>query len=217
VLACYLNEDADAAETARLVQESGRKCLAVAGDVSDEAHCRRLVERAFDKFGRLDVLVNNAAYQAQQESIEDLTSEQFERTYRTNVFATFYLCKAALPRMKPGSSIINVASIQAFTPSPSLLDYASTKCAIVGFTKALAGQAIGRGVRVNAVAPGPVWTPFIPSGMPPEKVKEFGKDSAFGRPAQPKEMAPLFVLLASDEGSYLTGEVFGATGGKMPY
>jgi len=217
ILVSYLNEDGDASETARLVQEAGRKAFLVAGDIQDEGHCRQLVERAFDKFGRLDVLVNNAAFQHAQERIEELPSEQLERTFRTNVFGMFYLCKAALPRMKPGSPIINVASIQAFDPSPFLLDYASTKCAIVGFTKALAKQAIERGVRVNAVAPGPVWTPFIPSGMPADKVKDFGKGSLFGRPAQPAEMAPLFVLLASPEGSYATGEVFGATGGQMPY
>lgn len=216
VLISYLNEDNDAAETARLVRTAGQKAVLVRGDIQEEEHCRRLVIAAIAEFGKLDVLVNNAAYQAQQESIDDVTSEQFERTYRTNVFAVFYLCKAALPQMKPGGAIINTASIQAFDPSPALLDYASTKSALVGFTKALARQAIQRGVRVNAVAPGPVWTPFIPSGMPPEKVAQFGKNSSFGRPAQPAEMAPLFVLLASADGSYVTGEVFGATGGSMP-
>jgi NAD(P)-dependent dehydrogenase (short-subunit alcohol dehydrogenase family) len=217
VLIAYLNEENDARETERLVTEAGRKAVRAAGDISDEAHCLKLVEKAFAAFGRLDVLVNNAAYQMSQESIEDITAEQFERVYRTNVFAMFYLCKAALPRMKPGGSIINVSSIQGYEPSPELLDYASTKAAIINFTKALAKQAMKRGVRVNAVAPGPVWTPLIPSTMPAEKVKEFGKNTVFGRPAQPAELAPLFVWLASPEGSYVTGEVYGATGGRTPY
>jgi NAD(P)-dependent dehydrogenase (short-subunit alcohol dehydrogenase family) len=217
VLIAYLNEENDARETERLVTEAGRKAVRAAGDISDEAHSLKLVEKAFAAFGRLDVLVNNAAYQMSQESIEDITAEQFERVYRTNVFAMFYLCKAALPRMKPGGSIINVSSIQGYEPSPELLDYASTKAAIINFTKALAKQAMKRGVRVNAVAPGPVWTPLIPSTMPAEKVKEFGKNTVFGRPAQPAELAPLFVWLASPEGSYVTGEVYGATGGRTPY
>jgi NAD(P)-dependent dehydrogenase (short-subunit alcohol dehydrogenase family) len=174
------------------------------------------VERAFDTFGRLDILVNNAAYQMTYDKIEDITPEEFEKTFRTNVFAMFYLCRAGLPRMKPGSAIINTASIQAFDPSPQLLAYAPTKAAIAGFTKALAKQAMERGVRVNAVAPGPVWTPLIPSTMPEEKVKNFGKDTVFGRPAQPAELAPLYVWLASPEASYVTGEVYGATGGQTP-
>jgi len=217
VLISYLEEDGDASETAHLVQEAGRKALAVPGDIGDEKHCRQLVEQALDHFGRLDVLVNNAAYQMAQEKLEDFTAEQIERTYRTNVFAMFHLCKAAVPRMKPGGSIINTASIQAYDPSPFLLDYASTKCAIVGFTKALAKMVIKQGIRVNAVAPGPIWTPLIPSTMPPDKVKEFGKSSLFGRPGQPGELAPVYVLLASPEASYITGEVYGVTGGKMPY
>src|ERR1043166_2055288 len=166
VVVAYLSEEDDAAETSRLIKECGRKAVSVAGDIQDEGHCNKLVQRAMDEFGTLDILVNNAAFQMSAADIGDLSAEQFERTYRTNVFAMFYLCRAALPRMKSGSSIINTASIQAFQPSPELLDYASTKCAIVGFTKALAKQAIERGVRVNAVAPGPVWTPLIPSTMP---------------------------------------------------
>jgi NAD(P)-dependent dehydrogenase (short-subunit alcohol dehydrogenase family) len=207
----------DARETERLVTEAGRKAVRAAGDIQGEAHCQALVKKAFDSFGRLDVLVNNAADQMAQESIDDLTAEQFERVYRTNVFAMFYLCKAALPRMKPGSSIINTSSIQGYEPSPELLDYASTKAAIINFTKALSKQAMKRGVRVNAVAPGPVWTPLIPSTMPAEKVKAFGKNTVFERPAQPAELAPLFVWLASPEASYVTGEVYGATGGRTPY
>jgi NAD(P)-dependent dehydrogenase (short-subunit alcohol dehydrogenase family) len=217
VLISYLDEEDDARETERLVEEAGRKALRIKGDIQEEKHCRDLVERAFEKFGRLDILVNNAAYQMAHERIEDVTPEEFDRTFRTNVFAMFYLCRAALPRMKPGASIINTASIQAFDPSPSLLAYAPTKSAIVGFTKALAKQALERGVRVNAVAPGPVWTPLIPSTMPPEKVKAFGKDTVFGRPAQPAELAPLYVWLASPEASYVTGEVYGATGGQTPH
>jgi NAD(P)-dependent dehydrogenase (short-subunit alcohol dehydrogenase family) len=216
VLIAYLDEEDDARATEKLVTEAGRKAVRVPGDIRDETHCRALVEKAFDAFGRLDVLVNNAAYQMTQEKIEDVTPEQFDRTLRTNVFAMFHLCRAALPRMKPGACVINTASIQAFDPSPNLLDYATTKAAIVGFTKALAKQAMQRGVRVNAVAPGPVWTPLIPSTMPAEKVKEFGKSTVFGRPAQPAELAPLYVWLASPEASYVTGEVYGATGGRTP-
>ncbi|HJT75921.1 MAG TPA: SDR family oxidoreductase, partial [Gemmataceae bacterium] len=217
VLIAYLEEEPDAQETARLVQEAGRKAVRVPGDVRDEAHCRRLVGRAVEQFGRLDLLVNNAAYQMTQPSLTDITAEQLDRTFRTNVFAMFYLCKAALPHLRPGSAIINTASIQAFDPSPTLLDYAATKCAIVGFTKALAKGVMAQGIRVNAVAPGPVWTPLIPSTMPEEKVKQFGADSVLKRPAQPAELAPLYVWLASPEASYVTGEVFGATGGQMPY
>ena len=217
VLISYLNEEEDARETVRVVQEAGKKAIPVAGDIRDENHCRQLVEKAFGQFGRLDLLVNNAAYQMAQQRLEDITAEQLDRTFRTNVYAMFYLCKAALPRMKPGASIINTASIEAYDQAPYLLDYASTKCAIVGFTKGLSKLAIEKGVRVNAVAPGPVWTPLIPSTMPPDKVKEFGKSSAFKRPAQPAELAPLYVWLASPQASYVTGEVYGATGGRMPY
>jgi NAD(P)-dependent dehydrogenase (short-subunit alcohol dehydrogenase family) len=171
-----------------------------------------------ETFGRLDILVNNAGYQQVQQRIEDISAEQLDRTFRTNVYAMFYLCKAALPTMKPGASIINTASIESFRPDPYLLDYAASKCAIVGFTKALAQEALSRrGVRVNAVAPGAVWTPFIPSGFPADQVKQFGGTPPYGRPAQPAEMAPLYVWLASPEASYVAGEVFGATGGEMPY
>ncbi len=216
VLISYFTEDKDAEETERVVREAGRRAVRVSGDITAEGHCQRLVQKAVDEFGKLDLLVNNAAFQMSQDTIENLTAEQFERTFRTNVFAMFYLCKAAMPHFKPGSSIINTASIQAFDPSPNLLDYASTKSAIVGFTKALAQSAIKQGVRVNAVAPGPVWTPLIPATMPKEKVKTFGANTAFGRPAQPAELAPLYVWLASPEASYVTGEVFGATGGRTP-
>jgi NAD(P)-dependent dehydrogenase (short-subunit alcohol dehydrogenase family) len=217
VLISYLNEDDDAGETARWVEESGRKAIRLGGDVQDESHCQRIIDQAIDEFGQIDILVNNAAFQMPHEKLEEFSSEQFERTFRTNIFAMFYLCKAAMPHMKEGASIINTASIQAFNPSPNLLDYASTKCAIVGFTKALSKMVMKQGVRVNAVAPGPVWTPLIPSTFDPEKTKEFGANTVFERPAQPAELAPVYVLLASPEASYITGEVFGVTGGKMPY
>ncbi len=217
VVISYLNEEQDARETVRVVEAAGRKAVAVAGDIRDEAHCRQLVEKAVSQFGRLDLLVNNAAYQMAQQRLEDITAEQFDRTFKTNVYAMFYLCKAALPHLKAGAAIINTASIEAYDQAPYLIDYATTKCAIVGFTKGLARYVAQKGIRVNAVAPGPVWTPLIPSTMPADKVKTFGKDTVFGRPAQPAELAPLYVWLASPQASFVTAEVFGATGGRMPY
>jgi len=212
VLISYLDEDVDAQKTVKIVEKEGRKAIAVPGDIGDEAHCQQLVQRAVSELGRLDILVNNAAYQMSHESIQELTSEEIEHTFRTNIFAMFYLCKAALPQMQPGSSIINTCSVQAYKPSSSLLAYASTKGAIVTFTKGLAQEAIQSGVRVNVVAPGPVWTPLIPSTMPPEQASTFGQDSLLQRPAQPKELAPVFVFLASDEASYVTGERYGVSG-----
>ncbi|CAA9233118.1 MAG: Dehydrogenases with different specificities (related to short-chain alcohol dehydrogenases) [uncultured Chloroflexi bacterium] len=214
VVISYLNEEADAQETARVIHEAGRRCVAVPGDISQEPHCRQLVERVFDAFGRLDILVNNAAFQMTHGGIEEVPSEEFDFTFRTNVYAMFWLCRAALPRMGTGGAIINTASVQAYNPSPALLAYAATKGAIVTFSKALAQEAIGRGVRVNVVAPGPVWTPLIPATMPPEQASEFGKQTPMGRPAQPAELAPAFVFLASQESSYIVGEVVGVTGGK---
>jgi NAD(P)-dependent dehydrogenase (short-subunit alcohol dehydrogenase family) len=214
VLISYLDEDEDARETARWVEEAGRKAVLVPGDIGDEAHCERIVRRAIDELGGVDILVNNAAMQRTHEDLEEFSSEEFDRTMRTNVYAMFYLCKAAVPHMAPGGSIINVASIQAYQPSPMLLAYATTKGAIVNFTQGL-GQMLGeKGIRVNAVAPGPVWTPLIPSTMPPERVKTFGKDTPLGRAAQPAEMAPIFVFLASDAASYVTASVYAATGGQ---
>jgi len=210
-------EDRDADETVKWIEDAGQKALRLPGDIQEEQHCRNMIDRVFDAFGQLDILVNNAGFQRTYESIDDITTEEFERTFRTNVFAMFWLCRAALPRMKAGSAIINTASIQAFDPSPSLLAYAPTKAAIVNFTKALAPTAMKSGVRVNAVAPGPVWTPLIPSTMPEDQVKRFGGDTAYGRAAQPVELAPLYVFLASNESRFATGEVYGATGGQTPY
>jgi NAD(P)-dependent dehydrogenase (short-subunit alcohol dehydrogenase family) len=218
VVISYLpEEERDAQETARWVEDAKRKVVRLPGDIRDESYCRSLVDRTFDEFGRLDILVNNAAYQMTHESIEEFSPEEFDRTFKTNVYAMFWLCRAALPRMKAGATIINTASIQAFDPSPQLLAYAPTKAAIVNFTKALSQSAMKQGIRVNAVAPGPVWTPLIPSTMPKEHVKKFGADTAFQRAAQPVEVAPVFVFLASNESRYVTGEVYGVTGGKMPY
>jgi NAD(P)-dependent dehydrogenase (short-subunit alcohol dehydrogenase family) len=217
VVISYLEEEQDARETRRWVEQAGRKALTIGGDLTEERHCVSLVERTLAEFGRLDVLVNNAAYQSTHESIEEFTTEEFDRTFRTNVYAMFWLCRAALPRMKPGSVILNTASIQAYEPSPTLLAYAPTKAAIVNFTKALSKMAMKKSVRVNAVAPGPVWTPLIPSTLPAESVRKFGQDTAFERAAQPAELAPLYVFLASNDARYVTGEVYAATGGKTPF
>jgi NAD(P)-dependent dehydrogenase (short-subunit alcohol dehydrogenase family) len=218
VLISYLpEEEQDAEETRMWVEQAERRAVKIPGDIRDERHCTAMIDRAFDEFGRLDILVNNAAYQMTHDRIEEFTTEEFERTFRTNVYSMFWTCRAALPRMQAGSAIINTASIQAFDPSPNLLAYAPTKAAIVNFTKALSKLAMERGVRVNAVAPGPVWTPLIPSTMPEEKVRTFGQDTSFQRAAQPVEVAPLFVFLASNEARFVTGEVYGVTGGQTPY
>ena len=218
VLLSYLpEEEADGRSTAEWVAKAGRKAIRMPGDIQDEQHCRALVDRAFDEFGRLDILVNNAAFQMTHDTIEEFSTEEFDRTFKTNVYAMFWLCRAALPRMKPGSVIINTASIQGYKPSPQLLAYAPTKAAIINFTKALSQMAMEQSVRVNAVAPGPVWTPLIPSTMPQERVKKFGEDTQFERAAQPVEIAPVFVFLASNEARYVSGEVYGVTGGKSPY
>jgi NAD(P)-dependent dehydrogenase (short-subunit alcohol dehydrogenase family) len=210
-------EEEDARESLKWVDQAGGKSLALSGDIRDEQHCTRMVDQVFDKFGKLDLLINNAAFQSTHDSIEEFSSEEFDRTFKTNVYAMFWLCRAALPRMEKGAVIINTASIQAFDPSPNLLAYAPTKAAIVNFTKALSQLAMKRSVRVNAVAPGPVWTPLIPSTMPEQKVKKFGQDTSFERAAQPVEIAPLYVFLASNEARFVTGEVYGATGGQTPF
>ncbi len=215
VLISYLNEHEDANETARLVRDAGRKAVAVPGNIEDVKHCEQIVERAFSELGGLDILINNAAHQKTLESIDELTPEEWDYTFKTNIYAMFYLSRFALPRMKQGSTIVNTTSVQAYQPNKTLLAYATTKGAIVTFTKALSSLAIKQGIRVNAVAPGPVWTPLIPSTMPEEKVKEFGKNSPMERPAQPAELAPIYVFLCSDESRYITGGIFDLTGGRM--
>ena len=217
VLISYLEEEEpDAEETARVVEESGRNAVRMPGDVREEAHCQQIVQKAVDEFGGIDVLVNNAAYQmVQPGGIEDISTEQFDRVFKTNIYAMFWLSKAAIPHMRPGASIINTSSVEAYHPVPGLLDYASTKGAIVTFTKGLAQGLVSQGIRVNAVAPGPVWTPLIPATMPAEQVTQFGaSESPMGRPAQPAELAPPYVFLASGESSYVNGEILGVTGGK---
>jgi NAD(P)-dependent dehydrogenase (short-subunit alcohol dehydrogenase family) len=215
VLIAYLpEEEEDAQETARWVEQAGRRVVLVPGDITDQDHCRSIVERAVAELGRLDVLVNNAAFQRTYEKIEDITAEEWDRTFRTNIHAMFYLCQAAVPHLKPGAAIVNTTSIQAKDPSPQLLAYAATKGAISNFTAGLAQMLADRGIRVNAVAPGPIWTPLIPSTMPAEKAASFGQQAPLGRAGQPKELAPAFVLLASDDGSYMTGAVVPVTGGQ---
>ena len=215
VLISYLNEHEDANETARLVRDAGRKAVTVAGNIEDVKHCEQIVERAFGELGGLDILINNAGHQKTIDSIEDITPEEWDYTFKTNIYAMFYLSRFALPRMKEGSTVVNTTSVQAYQPNETLLAYATTKGAIVTFTKALSSMAIKQGIRVNAVAPGPVWTPLIPSTMPEEKVKEFGKNSPMERPAQPAELAPIYVFLCSDESRYITGGIFDLTGGRM--
>jgi NAD(P)-dependent dehydrogenase (short-subunit alcohol dehydrogenase family) len=215
VAIAYLDEHDDARETKRLVDEAGRRSLLLPGDLADPAVCQRLVEETVKTFGRVDILVNNAAFQGKSlEKLDDLDVDRIERTFRVNVMAMFHLVRHALPHMKEGSSIINVASIQAYQPSWEILDYASTKGAIVTFTKGLAESVIEKGIRANCIAPGPVWTPLIVQSFPKEKVQSFGEQSPMKRPAQPKEMAPAFVFLASDDAQYVNGEVLGLTGGK---
>jgi NAD(P)-dependent dehydrogenase (short-subunit alcohol dehydrogenase family) len=214
VLISYLSEDADARETGRWVEQAGRKAVLVPGDIGEEAHCRALVERAMAEFGRFDVLVNNAAHQASIGDIAEITADEWQRTMRTNLDAMFYLCKAAAAVMRPGAAIVNTTSIQSKSPSPELLAYATTKAGIANFTAGLAGMLAKRGIRVNAVAPGPIWTPLIPATMPAEKVETFGSDTPLGRVGQPAELAGAFVLLASDDASYMSGAVLPVTGGK---
>jgi NAD(P)-dependent dehydrogenase (short-subunit alcohol dehydrogenase family) len=212
VVVSYLSEDDDARETCRLVEAEGRRAIAIAGDIGDERHCEQLVERTVSELGRVDILVNNAARQNRFESLEEVTTDEWRQTFATNIDAMFYLSRAALPHMESGASIINSSSVQAFTPSASLVPYATTKGAIITFTKALAKSVAGRGVRVNAVCPGPVWTPLIPATTPAEEVASFGEQSAFGRPAQPAELAGVYVFLASPAASYVSGAAYGVHG-----
>ena len=207
-------EETDARETCRLVRDAERTAVSLAGDIQDETHCRRLVEHCVEELGGLDILVNNAAYQMSREGIADISTEQFDQVMKTNVYAMFWLCKAALPHLSEGSAIINTTSIQAYEPSPNLLDYATSKAAILNFTKGLAQELAPKGIRVNAVAPGPIWTPLIPATMPAEKVGEFGADTPLGRAGQPAELAPTYVFLASDDSTYITGERIAVTGGR---
>jgi len=211
----YLNEHEDAEETKRFVEQEGRRAITVAGDVGDEEHCRELVRRTVDELGKLDVLVNNAAEQHPQKSIEQISQEQLERTFRTNIFSFFYLAKAALPHLNEGSTIVNCTSVTAYKGSPELLDYSSTKGAIVTFTRSLSLQLAERGIRVNAVAPGPIWTPLIPATFPEDKVKSFGENVPMKRAGQPEEVAPCFVFLASDDSSYISGQVLHPNGGEV--
>ncbi|CAN5349474.1 SDR family oxidoreductase [soil metagenome] len=209
----YLNEDDDAQETAKYVEEAGRKALLIPGDISDPQHCKNIIERAVKEFGDIDILVNNAAFQATHNSLQEITPEELDHTFKTNIYSMFYLCQAAEPHFKPGSTVVNTTSVNAYKPSPALLAYASTKGAIQNFTSGLAQLWADKGIRVNCVAPGPIWTPLIPSTMPVEKVQNFGKDTPLKRAGQPAELAPVYVLLASQDSSYMTGSTVQVTGG----
>ena len=213
VLCSYLEEDDDAAETKRWVEEAGRRCITVRGDVGDRDHCIALVERAVEELGGLDVLVNNAAFQMSYESFLEIPPEEIDFVFRTNIISMFHLCQAAVPKMPEGSTIVNTTSIQAAQPSAELLHYAATKGAISTFTKGLAQEVAERGIRVNAVAPGPIWTPLVIMSFPAEKNAQFGADTPLGRPGQPGELAPIYVFLATEDSQYISGEVIGATGG----
>jgi NAD(P)-dependent dehydrogenase (short-subunit alcohol dehydrogenase family) len=211
----YLNEHGDAEETRRQVEDEGRRCLLIAGDVGDEAFCREAVERTVNELGRLDILVNNAAEQHPQDAIEKISAEQLERTFRTNIFSFFFLTKAALRHLKEGAAIINTTSVTAYKGNPQLIDYSATKGAIVAFTRALSNSLVEKGIRVNGVAPGPIWTPLIPSTFPPEKVASFGANVPMKRAGQPEEVAPSYVFLASDDSSYISGQILHPNGGEV--
>ncbi len=211
----YLNEDDDANKTKDMVENEGVRCMLLAGDVGDSSFCREIVDQVKAEFGKIDILVNNAAEQHVKESLLDISDEQLEKTFRTNIFSMFYLTKAVLPHLTKGSSIINTASITAYQGNPQLIDYSSTKGAIVSCTRALANNIADKGIRVNGVAPGPIWTPLIPATFPAEKVKEFGKNAPLGRAGQPSELAPAYVYLASDDSSYVSGQVIHVNGGSV--
>jgi NAD(P)-dependent dehydrogenase (short-subunit alcohol dehydrogenase family) len=211
----YLDEHGDAEETKRQVEQEGRRCILIPGDVGDESYCVQAVRKTVDQLGRLDILINNAAEQHPQDSIEKISAEQLERTFRTNIFGMFYMTKAALLKMGKGSTIVNTTSVTAYQGNPTLLDYSSTKGAIVAFTRSLSLSLIEKGIRVNAVAPGPIWTPLIPSTFPAEKVEKFGANVPMKRPGQPQEVAKCFLFLASDDASYLAGQVLHPNGGKI--
>lgn len=211
----YLEEHKDAKETERLVEQHGRKCLLIDGDVGDEKFCQKAIKQTADEFGRIDILVNNAAEQHRQESIEKISAKQLERTFRTNIFSFFFMTKAAMPHLKKGSAIINTTSVTAYKGSPELLDYSSTKGAIVAFTRSLSQALAKEGIRVNGVAPGPIWTPLIPATFPEEDVATFGSDTPLGRAGQPEEVAPSYVFLAGDDSSYMTGQILHPNGGTI--
>ena len=211
----YLDEQEDARHTKGLIEEEGQKCLLLSGDIGDESFCQDVVKQTIEAFGSLDILVNNAGEQHVQDSLTDITAEQLEKTFRTNIFSMFYLTKAALPHLKKGSSIINTASITAYQGNPKLIDYSSTKGAIVSFTRALSNSVSKDGIRVNGVAPGPIWTPLIPASFSEEEVAEFGLNTPMGRPGQPEELAGAYVYLASDDASYVSGQVIHVNGGSV--
>jgi NAD(P)-dependent dehydrogenase (short-subunit alcohol dehydrogenase family) len=215
VVIVYLNEHEDAKETARAMAKYGKEPLLLPLDISEEENCRRIIDETVKQFGRLDILVNNAAIQFRHDKIEDIPSEQWEQTFRVNIFAQFYLTKYAMPHLKPGASIINTASVNAYKGHQELMDYSTTKGAIIAFTRSLSQSVASKGIRVNAVAPGPVWTPLIPASFPDEEVKEFGKDTPMGRAGQPVEISPSYVFLASKDGSYITGQVIHPNGGMI--
>ena len=215
VAVVYLDEDEDAEKTKKLIEKEGRRALLIAGDVGEKAFCQSAVEKTVSELGRLDVLVNNAAIQVMQKDVRGISEEQLERTFRTNIFAHFFLTQAALDHLEEGSAIINTCSVVAFQGNPTLLDYASTKGAIVAFTRSLATNLAEEGIRVNSVAPGPIWTPLIPASFPADKVAEFGQDTPLGRAGQPAEVAPAYVFLASQDGAYVTGQTIHVNGGKV--
>ena len=215
VAVIYLEEHKDAKETRRLIEKEGRKCLLIAGDVGQEEFCRKAVDQAKEEFGKIDILVNNAAEQHPQESIEKITEKQLERTFRTNIFSMFFMTKAAMKHLKKGATIINTTSVTAYKGSPHLLDYSSTKGAITAFTRSLSQALADKAIRVNGVAPGPIWTPLIPSTFPSKDVETFGSDVPLGRPGQSEEIAPSFVFLASDDSSYMTGQILHPNGGTV--
>lgn len=215
VVIAYLDEHEDAEKTRRIIEDSGRQCLTMAGDVGDESFCQSLITTAMAKFGRIDVLVNNAAQQFPQEHLEDIDQQQLEKTFRINIFSMFYTVKAALPHLQEGAHIINTASVTAYRGSEHLLDYSATKGAIVSYTRSLSKQLVKKGIYVNAVAPGPVWTPLIAATFSPEEVSKFGSGAPLGRPAQPSEIAPSYVFLASRDSSYMTGQVLHPNGGEI--
>jgi NAD(P)-dependent dehydrogenase (short-subunit alcohol dehydrogenase family) len=213
IVISYLNEHTDAQETAKWIEKAGRKAVLLPGDIQESEHCRNIINQALNSFGKIDVLVNNAAFQMAHQSLQEISDQEWDQTFRTNIYAMFYLCKAAEPHLKPGSSVINTTSINAYNPKPILVGYASTKGAIQNFTAGLAQLWGEKGIRVNCVAPGPIWTPLIPSTMPVEQVKSFGTDAPLKRAGQPAELASSYVLLASDDGSYITGATIAVTGG----